>query len=101
MTYDRRWFSYYALKTGVEVHWRAHPISFLYHATYDGQSALCGVAGLVEGEIPSFTHDPSNDTMTCMNCQGLVRRVKTNATREQESADRAWRLWCAGTRGKD
>jgi len=74
--------SWYSIQTGVEVKWMMHSKSCLYHATYDGIHSLCGVSNLKPIDQP-VCHpwrlpylDPSNDGMTCLHCQGLVRRVK-------------------------
>lgn len=77
--YTSRWsYRYFALSNGVEVTWAPHPRSCLYHAVMQGTTSLCGVHVDVDGKvesIPASCSDPSDDTMTCMKCQGLVRRV--------------------------
>ena len=67
----RRWFH---IKSGVEVKWMMHESSALYHATIDGKISVCGCSNLID--IKHFLIDPSNDLMTCLNCQDLVRRGK-------------------------
>ena len=66
-------YSYFAIKTGLEVKWYQNKFSFLYHASHDGKFALCGSSNLEP--IHGYTPDPSSDTMACDNCQGLVRRL--------------------------
>lgn len=66
---------YFSMANGIEVTWASHPRSCLYHATYDGKTAMCGAQGALEDKIASSCSDPANDTMTCENCAGLVRRV--------------------------
>ena len=76
--------SWFHIKTGVEAYWTVHKKSCLYHATYDGKESLCGVHNLEPIGQPICHHwhipyfDPSNDTMTCLHCQGLVRRVDSD-----------------------
>lgn len=74
-------FRYFALATGVEVKWMAHPKTIVFHAKYVDHLniALCGVKAEftdIRDHYGAGLSDPSNDIMTCENCAGLVRRVK-------------------------
>lgn len=68
-------YTYFALKSRVQVRWMRHPRSCLYHATHDGKESLCGVKTLVDEDPRWASLDPSDDLMTCLHCQGMVRRV--------------------------
>lgn len=72
-----RWpHAYFAIPSGVQVTWASHRKSCLFHATVDGEIALCGVGDLTDEIAYPSVYDPSDDGMTCKNCQWLVRRVK-------------------------
>lgn len=74
---EYRTYDYFDIKSKVQVQWRSHPRSCLYHATLDGREALCGVKGLVETNPYPSCEDPGNDLMTCLHCQEMVRRVRS------------------------
>lgn len=69
-------YACFDLKTNVRVRWRSHPRSCLYHATHDGKLALCGVKNLVEENPYPSCVEPFDDLMTCLHCQGMVRRIR-------------------------
>jgi hypothetical protein len=54
------------------------PVSLgLYHATADGKRTACGWPAVFVEEDPGMgTADRANDIMTCLSCQGMVRRVR-------------------------
>lgn len=70
-----RWsYDYFAIPSGVQVTWATHRTSCLYHATVDGQVALCGAGNLTDANFSPLDFDPAGDHMACENCLGLVVR---------------------------
>lgn len=78
MRYDETdWFN--RRSDGKTVLWMAaaSETSYLYHATADGLVAVCSSLIAIDRERdPSpGTVDRSQDTMSCLRCQSLVRRI--------------------------
>ena len=67
--------AYAVISTGQTAIWLPS-LSCMYHATIDGQRALCNRGVFLREGITSPDEDRSNSEMTCVNCAELVKRVK-------------------------
>src|SRR5579863_7997050 len=64
------------ISTGATVVWKSGKRTLIWHASVDGLHGVCSPHVLVTDADPyPSTYDRSNDLMTCIRCQELVRRL--------------------------
>lgn len=70
------WFE--RISDGKTVLWLAGASTFMWHATADGEAAVCSTAIPVDRHRDPYPGvvDRSHDVMTCERCAGLVRRIR-------------------------
>lgn len=78
------------ISDGMSVIWLFSVESHLCHASADNLHAVCRSDLVVSDSFDPYpsTVDRSNDLMTCIRCQGLVRRVSRGLAADDERAER-------------